>query len=71
MLTTVKLGAGTQVHAADVTEIQKGRYMVNVYRPLCSSGQSTFAHNWRSPRVVALYLPLTEVDCKHCLEHMK
>ena len=70
-LAPVKVGSGSQVYAATLEEVQKGRHTVKLYRQLCSSGKSTLFHSHHTPSVSPLYhSTITDVNCKKCLDIM-
>lgn len=71
MLAPIKVGSGNKVHAGEVTEVQKGRHTVKLYRQICSSGKSTLAHSYHNPRIGSLYgLTIADVNCQKCLDIM-
>ena len=70
-LVPVEVGAGKKIHAATVTEVQKGRHISRTYTHLCGSGNSSFMHNSRKASVrLAYYSTIKDVNCEKCLEAM-
>ena len=77
-LVAVKVGRGSKVHAGllagTLEDFRFGRVISEtpiMQTHLCSSGVSSYAHNFRNPTLRYLGEDLTAVNCKKCLERLE